>query len=96
MSPIKLELFSELTWKKLRPDPLYNYEYYNKNESGQVLIQAHKDFIQCLIGCDFDVRKATKVYSKNQGVWEDLSPEGQDFRTKLAEMLKDLVKQHGT
>ncbi len=88
-----IDMYARVTWAKLKTDPLEDYETLSKNDSGKVIIQAHKDFIRCLIVNDFDVRRATKVFSGGRGTFGELEPSGQEFRTRLAEMLQQLVKE---
>jgi hypothetical protein len=92
MTEIEIEMYSVATWKKLKTGPLDDYEQLSKNESGKVIIKAHKDFIRCLIANDFDPRRATKIFANGKGTFDDLTPEGKEFRSKLAEMLKEMVR----
>ena len=92
MSPDELEILSRTTWSKLKTDPLENYDLMAKHEAGKVIIKAHSDFVKCLVACNCDVRKATKVFSNNQAVFEDLTDNGKEFRLKLAEMLKVMLR----
>lgn len=92
IDPVDLEAWTKVTWKALRPGPESNYEALMSHESGQTIIKAHQDFIRCLLANDFDPRRATKIFSKGQGTFDELEESGKEFREKLAKMLRELVK----